>query len=141
VYSDAAEGPAVTGKGPRRKRANRAREEVMDAAPDLEVEVTLLREENARLKTELRRPADLGTAIRKLREIASESGEAEAGDYALAAFASALAVSAGLERACLELETASASVRGRLRQLSSAGNDAVFEILSEANVDDAPSLV
>jgi hypothetical protein len=148
VVPDPDETSGLTGKGLRRRleharrdAAERAHEQGTEAEQDLQVEVALLREENARLKTELRRQPDVGSAITKLRAIATEEGEAEAGDFAISALARELAISVGLQRACLELEMAAVSVRGRLEQLSIAGHEAAFEILVAANGDDEPSAV
>lgn len=116
--------------------ADRSQAAVADDELDLRVQLMLLREENARLKSELYRPADVGTAISRLRALASSTDEAELGDRALGLLAQALAVSAGVERACIELEAAAGAVRARLGRLALAADEALLYDLPESSDDD-----
>lgn len=84
----------------------------------LRLEVMLLREEIARLRTARHRPADIGTLIDQLRALAAEQGEAEMEDEVWTLIAGLSALREGLEQACVELELAITSIRQRLRTLS-----------------------
>lgn len=101
---------ASDGSGPKRD----SREE----RESLRLEVMLLREEIARLRTARHRPADVGTLIDQLRALAAEQGGAEMEDEVWTLIADVSAVREGLEQACVELELALVSVRRRLRTLS-----------------------
>jgi hypothetical protein len=85
---------------------------------ELRLELTLLREENARLKASHHRPSDVGTLIEQLRLVAGNGGEAEALDEAWSLLTECLVIREGLERACTEIQAAIGSVQQRLRTLS-----------------------
>jgi hypothetical protein len=53
---------------------------MQDSEGDLELNLLLLREENARLKEERHRPPDVGTMIEQMRRIAVERSEDELSD-------------------------------------------------------------
>ena len=85
---------------------------------ELRLELTLLREENARLKASRHRPSDVGMLIEQLRLVAGNGGEAEALDEAWSLLTECLVIREGLERACTEIQAAIGSVQQRLRTLS-----------------------
>jgi hypothetical protein len=85
---------------------------------EVRLELTLLREENARLKASRQRPSDVGTLIEQLRLVAGHGGEAEALDEVWSLLTECLVIREGLERACSEIQTAIGSVQQRLRTLS-----------------------
>jgi hypothetical protein len=88
------------------------------------VELTLLREENARLKVERQRPPTTGSVIELMRDL----GEATAGEEddhersqaleAAQAIVECLAIRDGLLEACGEIQLAMQAMRGRLEALS-----------------------
>jgi hypothetical protein len=84
----------------------------------LTLEVMLLREEIARLRTARHRPTDIGTFIDQLRGLAAEQGEADMEDEVWSLLAETRVIREELEQACVELELAIAAVRRRLRSLS-----------------------
>jgi uncharacterized small protein (DUF1192 family) len=91
------------------------------AVGELEAEITLLREENARLKIERHRPTDAGHVIERMRSIRPEPATARRdGEGAPAAqvIAECLAVRDGLLEACLEVQKAMQGIRGRLGALA-----------------------
>jgi hypothetical protein len=90
----------------------------LEDVESLKLEVMLLREEIARLRTERHRPADIGTLINQLRHLAAENGEAEMEDEVWSLLAEVMVIREGLERACIELESAVGAVHHRLRGLS-----------------------
>jgi hypothetical protein len=108
-------------RGFERMRSNGDVHTIEDSPDDresLRLEVMLLREEVARLRTERHRPADIGTLIDQLRELAAENGEAEMEDEVWSLLAKVTVIREGLEQACIELESATAALRRRLRGLS-----------------------
>jgi hypothetical protein len=91
------------------------------AMGELEAEITLLREENARLKIERHRPTDAGHVIERMRSIRPASPVArQEGEGALPAqvIAECLAVRDGLMEACQEVQRAMQGIRGRLGALA-----------------------
>ncbi len=108
------------------------------ALVELEMELALLREENARLKVERHRPPDAGRVIERMRHLGGEERTAEpqqpgnaaltspAGNAANAVLASpagnaiddCLAMRDGLIAACHEVQLAMQGIRGRLGELS-----------------------
>jgi hypothetical protein len=90
---------------------------------DLEQELMLLQEENARLKVGRHRPSDIGTLIDQLRLVAGDEGEADASDEAWSILTECLVMREGLEQACTEIETAIGAVRRRLGTLAVSFDD------------------
>ena len=97
---------------------NHTASDSLDDRESLRLEAMLLREEVARLRTERHRPADIGTLIDQLRELAMENGEAEMEDEVWNLLAEVMVIREGLEQACIELESAIGSLRRRLGSLS-----------------------
>jgi hypothetical protein len=94
---------------------------------ELEMELALLREENARLKVERHRPPDSGQVIERMRDLGREhsaggQGEAvrptEAGHGAGQAIVECLAMRDGLMEACQDVQEAIGGVRERLGALA-----------------------
>jgi hypothetical protein len=104
----------------RRRRFRRSAATEAGAGEDptlaLQAELTLLREENARLQAAQYRPADLGTAldqIRALPEVAPASGEAS--DQAVDLLTSSLVLREALLQVCGELVNAVAAAEQQLK--------------------------
>jgi hypothetical protein len=91
-------------------------DEELDEEADLQLQVMLLREENARLKAGRHRPSDVGTMIDELRLVASEE-EGDLLDDAWSLLSECLVIREGLAQACVEIENAVGSVRQRLATL------------------------
>jgi hypothetical protein len=91
---------------------------------ELEMELALLREENARLKVEHHRPSDVGRVIERMRNLglafpAERRGEGGSEDREDAhAMLECLAVRDGLVEACHEVQQAMQAMRSRLSGLS-----------------------
>jgi uncharacterized small protein (DUF1192 family) len=96
----------------------------MAAVSELETELALLREENARLKVERHRPADAGHVIERMRAIRQEApsgqpaGEPSRSADGTQALAESLALREGLMDACQEARQAMRGIRGRLEALT-----------------------
>jgi hypothetical protein len=90
----------------------------LDDSESLRLEVMLLREEVARLRTDRHRPPDVGSLIDQLRQLTAENGEADMEDEVWSGVADMMVIREGLEQACIELESAVGAVRRRLRGLS-----------------------
>jgi hypothetical protein len=89
------------------------------AMKELEMELSLLREENARLKVERHRPPDAGRVIERMRHLGAEHGREESAldPNALEAAQTmheCLAIRDGLVAACQEVQQAMQGIRGRL---------------------------
>jgi hypothetical protein len=98
---------------------NAAQEEIA-----LQLQVMLLSEENARLKSERRRPSDVGTLIDQMRELGDQEGPGEVLDEAWTMLSECLVIRQGLEQACAEIQVAIAGVRERLGSLTIRLEDA-----------------
>ncbi len=95
----------------------------MAGGGELEAELALLREENARLKVERHRPADAGHVIERMRSLrqdafAQPDGEPREAAEGAQAIAECLAVREGLMDACQEAQQAMRGIRGRLEALT-----------------------
>ena len=96
----------------------------MAAMSELETELALLREENAQLKVERHRPADVGHVIERMRSLRLQvPAEPQAGGSAppaeaARAIAECLAMRDGLMEACHEVQQAMHGIRGRLGALA-----------------------
>jgi hypothetical protein len=94
------------------------------AMGELEMELALLREENARLKVERHRPPDVGRVIERMRNLglafpAESRGEDGSDDRQAAhAILECVAVRDGLVEACHEVQWAMQAMRSRLSGLS-----------------------
>lgn len=85
-----------------------------EAADPLHLEVVLLREHVARLKTERHRPADLGTVIDELRQVTARMAVAQDEDEAWGALSDCLMIREALAQVSVEIETAIGAARQRL---------------------------
>lgn len=83
---------------------------------ELRLELMLLREENARLKSARHRPASTGTAIDRVRMLTDADGDTV--DDAVAILSECLAIREGLEQTCTEVQAAMEAVRRRLALLT-----------------------
>jgi hypothetical protein len=93
----------------------------MAAMSELETELALLREENAQLKVERHRPADVGHVIERMRSLRLQVPvERQAGSAppAEATHAECLAMRNGLIDACREVQQAMQGIRGKLGALA-----------------------
>ena len=84
----------------------------------LKLQVMLLSEENARLKAARHRPSDVGTLIDQMRLLAAREGEGEVLDEAWTMLSECIVIREGLDRACLEIQSAIGDVRNRLAALT-----------------------
>ena len=84
----------------------------------LKLQVMLLSEENARLKAARHRPSDVGTLIDQMRLLAASEGEGEMLDEAWTMLSECLVIQEGLDRACIEIQSAIGDVRDRLNGLA-----------------------
>jgi hypothetical protein len=85
---------------------------------DLELAVMLLHEENARLKTELHRPRDVGVMIDRLRGLGSGSDHDELVAETASLLSECLRIRDGLHEACADIQAAIGAVQERLGNLS-----------------------
>ncbi len=91
---------------------------------ELETELALLREENARLKVERHRPADAGRVIERMRSIRQDApamqrdGVTPSGADEGQALAELLSLREGMMDACQEARQAMRGIRGRLETLT-----------------------
>jgi hypothetical protein len=90
---------------------------------NLELELALLREENARLRMAQVGRAEIGVAIDEFRKLAVHRHEDDLGDETWSAIAELLVMREGLDQACSQLSAALASVRQRLARLSTITAD------------------
>jgi hypothetical protein len=93
------------------------------AVGELEMELALLREENARLKVERHRPPDAGRIIERMRDLGQASVEPldEVGSQTsegAQVIVECMAIRDGLVAACLEIQQAMRGMRARLSVLS-----------------------
>jgi hypothetical protein len=119
----------------------------MAATEELEAEIALLREENARLKVERHRPADAGHVIERMRSIRPEAASSEPVDMEAAhptqsaqLIAECLVMREGLMEACQEVRLAMQGIRSRLGSLAGdiqgrAGERAVSGRLAASTVE------
>lgn len=94
--------------------------ETQDGEGNLELTVLLLREENARLKADRHRPADVGTMIAQMRRMAVEQGEDELSDEAWSLLSECLVIREELNQACIEIRAAMSAIQKRLGRLTIA---------------------
>jgi hypothetical protein len=90
----------------------------LDDVGELRVQLMLLREENARLKASRHQPASAGSAIDRVRLLATAATEAEAQDDAWSLLAECLMIREGLDQTCAEFQGAISSVRDRLAAIT-----------------------
>jgi glutamine synthetase adenylyltransferase len=88
----------------------------MAAMSELETELALLREENAQLKVERHRPADVGHVIERMRSLRPHALPGESSGSA--EVAQAIVVRDGLMDACAEVQQAMQGIRARLSALA-----------------------
>jgi hypothetical protein len=99
---------------------------------ELEMELALLREENARLKVEQHRPPDTGRIIEHMRRLEQSSDlervqEAGARDGTAQTVAECMSMRDGLAEACGEVQQAMQSIRARLGALAVDSELAIAE--------------
>ena len=82
------------------------------------MELTLLREENARLKVEHHRPPDAGRIIERMRHLGQASHVVRGDQEGVQAGEGAQAIRDGLVEACREIQEAVQGIQGRLSELS-----------------------
>jgi hypothetical protein len=105
----------------RRVRANadvQANGETSEDEFALKLQVMLLSEENARLKSAQHRPSDIGTLIDQMRLLGAQEGEGETLDEAWTMLGECLVIREGLDQACIEIQAAIGDVRARLGSLA-----------------------
>ncbi len=91
---------------------------------ELEMELALLREENARLKVERHRPPDAGLVIERMRDLGHERAAERQDEEAVRpagagqAIVECLAMRDGLLEACQEVQQAMQEIQGRLGALA-----------------------
>jgi|HigsolmetaAR201D_1030396.scaffolds.fasta_scaffold05035_2 hypothetical protein len=123
-----------------RRRFIRRREDrtggVQQAMAQMHAELLLLREENARLKAERHRPADLMAVLGRARALADREPEsAPDSDEAEQLLVECLMVRESLLEICREIEQSMAAFRARLADLGRAALDAQ----ATASVEEAAS--
>jgi len=104
---------------------------------DQELTLMLLREENARLKADRHRPADVGGTIDRLRLVAAEQTDPEVLDDVWGLLAECLTIREGLDHACDEVHAAISAVQERLTQLKVKIQDTAVIQESSVIVDSA----
>jgi hypothetical protein len=104
------------------------------ALGELEMELALLREENARLKVERHRAPDAGRVIERMRQIGEDANGASNGDGddgasngGAGALAECLAIRDALVEACHEVQQAMHGIRSRLGAMSPEAHSAMGE--------------
>ena len=107
-------------------------DDARDEQSELNLELMLLREENARLKAERHRPSDVDTLIDQMRRLGDEKGDAEMVDEAWTLLTECLVIREGLERACVEIQATMGAVRDRLDRLALELDDVASEGSSAA---------
>ena len=105
-------------------------DESADEESNLKLEIMLLREENARLKAQRHRPADVNTLIDQMRRLGVDKGDAEMADEAWTVLSECLVIREGLEQACVEIHAAIAAVQERLGKLAVKLDDPPAERLA-----------
>jgi hypothetical protein len=91
----------------------------------LNLQVMLLSEENARLKAARHQPSNVGTLIDQMRLLAAGEGEGEVLDEAWTMLSECLVIQEGLDRACIEIQSAIGDVRDRLSALAIRFEDGI----------------
>lgn len=100
--------------GARRAASNDSKDAALG---ELEMELTLLREENARLKVEQHRPADAGRIVERMRSL----GQGNGGEHDRQMTIEELAqVRDALAEACYEVRRSTHAIRDRLSTLSAS---------------------
>jgi hypothetical protein len=100
---------------------------------ELKLQLMLLREENARLKSARHQPASPGSVIDRVRVLAASGAEGDALDDAWGVLSECLAIREGLDQVCAEIQHAIDRVRERLAALTLSGEDEPAEIESGAD--------
>jgi hypothetical protein len=88
------------------------------ALGELEMELALLREENARLKVERHRPPDPGRIIDRMRNLRQQPGAVQADDELSRSIIECLTLRDGLLEACQEIQQAMQGMQSRIGTLS-----------------------
>lgn len=103
-----------------RRRRSTGRETPGDRHGDLEAELMVLREDNARLRAAQHRPADLGSLVAAVRALPVAIAGAD-GDEAAQALVDSLLLRDALQDVSDELARSLAAVEDRLRALAAPG--------------------
>ena len=134
--AEVAEGPAF---GRFRRRLDRFRglggAEMAPGSDDeseLRLQVMLLREENARLKSARHQPPSAGSAIERIRVVNSPTSDPETVDQAWGLLTDCLVIREGLEQVCVEVQQAIGAVQERLAALTVS-----FDSASETDLPQA----
>jgi hypothetical protein len=90
----------------------------LDDESELRLQLMLLREENARLKSARHQPASPGSVIDRVRVLGTPATDAEDLDNAWALLSDCMRIREGLDEACLEIQSAIDSVRDRLLSIA-----------------------
>jgi hypothetical protein len=105
----------------------------------LKLQVVLLSEENARLKAARHRPSDIGTLIDQMRQLGAQEGENEMLDEAWTMLSECLLIREGLDRACIEIQSAIGDVRARLGSLAIRLDDVTLADASDPHLATHPA--
>jgi hypothetical protein len=108
----------------------------LDDESELRLQLMLLREENARLKASRHQPPSPGTAIDRVRMLATPATEAEQADDAWSVLADCLVIRESLDQACVEIQRAISSVRDRLDGITDRIDDSTSVTGAGANGGD-----
>ena len=87
---------------------------------ELKLQLMLLREENARLKSARHQPASAGTVIDRARLLTTSSDDGDGLDDAWTVLSECLAIREGLDQVCAEIQSAIDGIRERLATLTLA---------------------
>ena len=85
---------------------------------ELKLQLMLLREENARLKSARHQPASAGTVIDRARLLTTSTDDADAVDDAWSVLSECLAIREGLNQVCEEIQSAIDGIQERLATLT-----------------------
>jgi hypothetical protein len=104
-------------RDPFRRRSRKLRvvaDDAGDPTVDLQAELTLLREENARLKAEKYRRPDLGTVLEQARALGEPGGAGDDADEAAQLLADGLMLRETLLKVCREMNQSMLALEARL---------------------------
>ena len=90
----------------------------LDDESELRLQVMLLREENARLKTARHQPTGVGSTLERVRMLNAQASPADAADDAWALLTDCLVIREGLQQVCVEMQEAITAIQHRLDALA-----------------------
>ena len=96
----------------------------LDDESELRLQVMLLREENARLKTARHQPTGVGSTLERVRMLNAQASPADAADDAWALLTDCLVIREGLQQVCVEMQEAITAIQHRLDALAMSFEDA-----------------